>query len=253
MTIIHPLDNFIYELFPNAEKNEEGLKQAISDFYTVENIKPVIKFSKEFVEITIDTNRIEVEGKKSQKLISLCESAKFEEAKVLVDELILSNPNISEYHRILGQVYSELGNQEEAINSLIYALRWNPKNEWALLMMGNIFARFQNDIETALKYYDQVLIVKPNDCITLNNIGANLMQLGRKEEAIKYFKKALKSDSNYPNTYFELGLVAERESNYKEAFDYALKALELHAHTHTHTHTQNLRNPSNLRLSQLRN
>jgi len=235
MTIIHPLDNFIYELFPNIEKNEESLKKAISDFYTVENIKPTVEFSKDFVEITIDTNRIEVEGKKFQKLISLCEAGNFEEAIVVVDELISSNPNISEYHRIQGQVFSELGNQESAINSLIDALRWNPKNEWALLMMGNIFSKFQNDIETAMKYYDQVLIVKPNDSITLNNIGANLMQLDKKEEAVKYFNKALKSDPSYPNTYYALGLVAEKENDYKKAFDYSLLAI---AQTNKQTNKQ---------------
>ena len=51
----------------------------------MQNVKPIIKFSKEFVEITIDTKRIEVEGNKFQKLISLCEKAKFEEAKILAD------------------------------------------------------------------------------------------------------------------------------------------------------------------------
>jgi tetratricopeptide (TPR) repeat protein len=234
MTIIHPLDNFIYELFPNIEKNEESLMKALIEFYTMENIAPTIKFNKDSVEISIDTNRIEIEKTKFQKLITLCENTRFEEAKISAESLIESNPNISEYHRILGQVYSELGDQEDAINSLIYALRWKPKNEWALLMMGNIFAKFKNDIETANKYYDQVLILKPNDCITLNNIGANLMQLGQKEEAVKYFNKALESDPNYPNTYYALGLVAERESDYKKAFDYSLKALELHTHTHTH-------------------
>ena len=233
MTIIHPLNNFIYELFPNSEKNEESLKKAISNFYTIGNIKPKIKFNKDFVEINIDYNRIEIEEKRYQRLISLCENSKFEEAKELAEDLIGSNPNISEYHRILGQILSELGNQEEAINSLIDALRWNPKNEWALLMMGNIFSKYQNDIETAMKYYDQVLIVKPNDCITLNNIGANLMQLDKKEEAVKYFEKALASDPTYPNTYYALGLMADKENNYKKAFDYALKAIE---HTHTHTH-----------------
>jgi len=235
MKILHALNNFIYELFPNIEKNEESLKKALTAFYTIGNIEPTLKISQEFVEISIDTNRIEVESAKFQKLIILCESSKFEEAKVLAENLIESNPNISEYHRILGQVFSELGNQEDAINSLIYALRWNPKNEWALLMMGNIFAKFKNDIDIANKYYDQVLILKPNDCITLNNIGANLMQLGKKQEALKYFNKALESDSNYPNTYYALGLIADTENKHKKAFDYALKAI---AHTHTHTHAQ---------------
>jgi Tfp pilus assembly protein PilF len=76
-----------------------------------------------------------------------------------------------------------------------------------------------------MKYYDQVLIVKPNDSITLNNIGANLMQLERKEEAVKYFDKALKSDPSYPNTYYALGLVAEKENDLKKAFDYTLLAI----------------------------
>ena len=226
MIIIHPLDDFIYELFPNIEKNENSLKKALTEFYTIGNVKPAIRLNKDFIEVSINTNRIEVEEKKFKKMISFCEASKFEEAKVLADSLIDLNPNISEYHRLLGQIYSELGNQEDAINSLIDALRWNPKNEWALLMMGNIFAKFKNDVETAMRYYDQVLIVKPNDCITLNNIGANLMQLNRSEEAKTYFERALDSDPSYPNTYYALALLAEIEKDYKKAFDNSLLAIE---------------------------
>ncbi len=226
MIIIHQLDNFIYELFPNIEKNEISLKIALANFYSVGNIKPKIKFSKDFVEISIDTDRIEKENNEFNKLVSLCEASKFDEAKILAIDLIKLNPNISEYHRILGQIFSELDNQEEAINSLIDALRWNPKNEWALLMMGNVLAKYKNDIETAMKYYEQVLIVKPNDNITLNNIGANLMQLNKKDEALSYFERALKSDPSYPNTYYAIGLVAEKEKNFKKAFKYSLLAIE---------------------------
>ena len=243
MIIIHQLDNFIYELFPNIEKNEISLKTALVDFYSVGNIKPKIKFSKDFVEISIDTDRIEKENNKFNKLVSLCEASKFDEAKILAIDLIKLNPNISEYHRILGQIFSELDNQEEAINSLIDALRWNPKNEWALLMMGNILAKHKNDIETAMKYYEQVLIVKPNDNITLNNIGANLMQLNKKDEALSYFERALKSDPSYPNTYYAIGLVAEIEKNYEKAFKYSLLAVE---HTDKHTDGQLYSNCFNL-------
>ena len=225
MTIIHPIDDFLYTLFPNIERNQASLEKALIEFYSVGGIEPLIDFENEFVKITIDYLKIETENKQFAKLISLCESADFKEAKILADKLIELNPNNSEYHRIHGQIYSELGNQEEAINSLIYSLRWNPKNEWALLMMGNIFAKYQNDIDTAMKYYDQVLIVKPNDCITLNNIGANLMQLNNKKEALIYFNRALKSDSDYPNTYYGLALVANGDEDYKKAFELSLVAL----------------------------
>ncbi|MCD8425772.1 tetratricopeptide repeat protein [Tenacibaculum dicentrarchi] len=224
MTIIHPLNDFIYIIF-NIEKNKTTLEKALIEFYSLGNIKPIIEFNEEFVSIKIDYIKIETENKQFEKLISFCESRNFEEAKILADKLIKLNPNNSEYYRIQGQIYSELGNQEDAINSLIYSLRWNPKNEWALLMMGNIFAKYQNDIDTAMKYYDQVLIVKPNDCITLNNIGANLMQLNNKKEAIIYFNRALKSDSNYPNTYYGLALVANGDKDYKKAFELSLIAL----------------------------
>jgi tetratricopeptide (TPR) repeat protein len=67
----------------------------------------------------------------------------------------------------LGQIHSETGDQEEAVNCLIDALKWNPKNEWALLMMGNIYARFKDDVETAITFYEQILSIKPDDHLAL--------------------------------------------------------------------------------------
>jgi Flp pilus assembly protein TadD len=127
----------------------------------------------------------------------------------------------------MGQILSDEGNQEEAINCLIDALRWDSKNGWALLMMGNIFAKFKDDVPTAMKYYDQALIANPNDNITINNIGANLMQQGKLEEAKKYFTEALKINNQYPNTHFALGMIAEMEADLQSAFYSTIKAVKL--------------------------
>lgn len=140
--------------------------------------------------------------------------------------LIKKNPTNSEYHRIMGQILSDEGEQDEAINSLIEALRWDSKNAWALLMMGNIFAKFKNDIPTAMKYYDQALVAKPNDNITMNNIGANLMQQGKLEEAKKYFWEAIRINDKYPNTHFALGMIAEMESDMQSAFYSTINAIK---------------------------
>jgi tetratricopeptide (TPR) repeat protein len=125
----------------------------------------------------------------------------------------------------MGQILSDEGDQDEAINYLIDALRWNSKNAWALLMMGNIFAKFKEDIPTAMKYYDQALIANPNDNIAINNIGANLMRQGKLEEAKKYFNEALKINSNYPNTHFSLGMIAETENDFYKAFESTIQAI----------------------------
>ena len=127
----------------------------------------------------------------------------------------------------MGQILSDEGDQEEAINCLIDALRWDSKNGWALLMMGNIFAKFKDDVPTAMKYYDQALIANPNDNITINNIGANLMQQGKLEEAKKYFWEAIKINDQYPNTHFALGMIAEMEADLQSAFYSSIQAIKL--------------------------
>ena len=127
----------------------------------------------------------------------------------------------------MGQILSDEGDQEEAINCLIDALRWDSKNGWALLMMGNIFAKFKDDVPTAMKYYDQALIANPKDNITINNIGANLMQQGKLEEAKKYFWEALKINDQYANTHFALGMIAKMEADLQSALYSTIQAIKL--------------------------
>ena len=140
-------------------------------------------------------------------MVRHCEAGQFNKAKPILEKLIKRNPTVSEYHRILGQIYSDEGNQEEAINCLIDALRWDPKNTHALTMMGNIFARAKNDISTAMSYYEHALEVSPEDHIAMNNIGANLLQLGKVNEAQRYFEQALSINERYPNTMYGLGMI----------------------------------------------
>jgi len=126
----------------------------------------------------------------------------------------------------MGQILSDEGDQEEAINYLIDALRWDSRNGWALLMMGNIFAKFKDDVPTAIKYYDQALIANPKDNITINNIGANLMQQGKLVEAKKYFWEAIKINDQYPNTHFALGMIADMEGDFHSAFYSTIQAIK---------------------------
>ena len=127
----------------------------------------------------------------------------------------------------MGQILSDEGDQDKAIDCLIDSLRWDSKNGWALMLMGNIFTKFKKDVSTAMKYYDQALTVNPNDTITINNIGANLMQQGKTEEAKIYFNQALKIDKNYPNANLAMSLVLETEGKLLESFDSAITTLKL--------------------------
>jgi tetratricopeptide (TPR) repeat protein len=224
MQILHKVDDFLYELFPKAKQsgnNLEVLKEEVSRYYAFGPYKPTISVKDGWLKITIDTSIILSQEYDFKKVVSLCERQRYSEAKPILSKLIEKNKTNSEYYRIYGQIFSEEGNQDDAIDCLIDSLRWDPKNAWALIMMGNIFAKYKGDISTATKYYDQAIKVDPKNNIAMNNIGANLMKQGQNETAKKYFHEAIKINSNYPNTYYALGLIAEMENDLWGAFNNA--------------------------------
>ncbi|MBI5633730.1 MAG: tetratricopeptide repeat protein [Nitrospirae bacterium] len=235
MIIIHKIDDFLFNLFPAAKEAKEAkeagkdlslLKEEIANYYTFGPFKPKVEIQDDLITVEIDTSAITSQKSDFDTVVKYCETGKFHKAKPILEKLIKKNPTVSEYHRILGQIYSDEGRQEEAINCLIDALRWDPKNTHALTMMGNIFARSKNDITTAMSYYEQALVVKPDDHIAMNNIGANLMQLGRVDDAQRYFEQALSINSAYPNTLYGLGMVSGMKGNHLVAFDYAIQSLK---------------------------
>ncbi|HNH02842.1 MAG TPA: tetratricopeptide repeat protein, partial [Leptospiraceae bacterium] len=203
------------------------LVEKLEQYYSYGQYKPKVRIENGYVIIDIDISEIQSQEFDYKKAIQYCDTGKFREAEPILKSLIKKNPTNSEYYRILGQVYSEQGNQDEAINCLIDSLRWNSKNGWALLLMGNIFSKFKNDISTAMKYYDQSLKVNPNDYIVITNIGGSLMQQGKFSEAKKYFLHSLEINKEYPNTQYALGIIAEKENNLQTAFMYSIAAAKL--------------------------
>lgn len=178
------------------------------------------------MEIVIEGELIEKHQQRYAEVLKLSEKGKLEEVKKRLSGLIEEAPQVSEYHRVMGQIHSEQGDQEEAINYLIYALRWDPANGWALMMMGNIFAKYKRDIDTALTYYEQGAKVNSEDDIVLSNVGVILMQSGKEAEAVSFFEKALALNSASFNTLYNFALVKERQGDYGAAFSLAIEALK---------------------------
>jgi tetratricopeptide (TPR) repeat protein len=228
MRIIHKLDNFLLTLFPTLKslENKEQVINEIVDYFTLGPFKPKVSLDDDWITIDIDTTTIIAQKDDYRKVIALCEKGMYLKAKPLLEKLIEKNPTNSEYHRIMGQVLSDEGDQEEAIDSLIDALRWDPRNGKALIMMGNIFAKHRNDIETAITFYNQALKTDPSDYIAINNIGANLMNQNKAEEARQYFLKVLEINEAYPNAHIALGKIAWIDGDIRKAFEHSLLAVK---------------------------
>jgi len=228
MHIIHPINDFLFELFPKAKetgKNLDVLKHEIETFYTVGPFKPAITIVHGIIDIEIEGELIEKHNSRYLNILALCDAGQYTEAKEQIAQLIKEAPHISEYHRVLGQIMSEQGDQDDAINSLIDALRWDPKNEWALIMTGNILARYQQDLDAAMKYYECALQHKPDDYGSMTLIAINLIQTGSLDAARQYLDRAFAVNPACPNMYYGFALLAEAEHYYKEAFEMAIVAL----------------------------
>jgi tetratricopeptide (TPR) repeat protein len=228
MQIIHPLDDFFNTLFSNIGGGSNYLIiSELESYYSYGPFKPSVTIRENLVIVDIDTPAIIEQEANYRKTVSLCEKGKYAEAKPILQNLIKTNPTNSEYHRIMGQILSEEGNQEEAINCLIDALRWDSKNSWALLMLGNIFAKFKNDIESALNFYNQALKINTTDFISLTNIGYLLLQNGKTKEALSFLESAIQINPDYPNAHLTLSLAAQKSGDLQTAFNSAISALKL--------------------------
>lgn len=235
MVIVHKIEDFLLELFPNYKQTNDlaVLKEELEKYYTYGVFRPKVSILDGWAKVEIDTPKISSLETDYKKAVSLCEKGQYQQAKPILEGLIKKDPTNSEFHRIYGQVLSDEGDIDGAVDSLIDALRWNPKNHWALLLMGNLFAKFKDDVDTALKYYDKSLEANPNDNITINNIGANLMQQGRIKEAQKYFWDAIKIDPNYPNTHYALALIAQMEGDLHSALYSVIEAIKKNPNKNT--------------------
>lgn len=228
MTIILRIDSILNELFPNYLKYGKDINvlvQDLTEYYTSGPYKPTVKIKDNLIHVEIDIPTIKTQQDDYDKAVKLCDQGKYEYAIPILNKLIKKNPSVSEYHRILGQVYFDQGKHEEAINYFIDALKWDTNNPSALIMMGNVLSIYKDDIKSALKYYDQALTNKPNDNILLNNIGANLLKLNRLDEGLRYLEIAYESDPDYTNTLYNLTLFYDIKEDYQSVFDWGIKTM----------------------------
>lgn len=168
---------------------------------------------------------------KLQQALDFCNKNKFNDALNLLEEIVKIEPDNSEAWRIMAQVHwIHMQMPDKAYDELIEALRCEPKNIWALVLMGNLLTKEKDDFKHAKEYYDKVLEYHPDNAIALNNIAATYMEIEDFEKALPYMEKALAIDDSYANSYYGLALCYYKLNRLEDAFNTchkgALKSVE---------------------------
>lgn len=158
---------------------------------------------------------------KAQRLfdIAITEAQKgnYKKAIKTFKEVLNYYPNHVDARRNMGMAYLESGDITKAKQHLHECLLIDPKDTWTYLLLGNISAKQDRDMNRAEYYYKLCLSMNPKDNFLLNNYAALLMETGDYEKAYELFNKALEVDSTYPNTYLGLAMLYQAKRDWKSS------------------------------------
>lgn len=175
------------------------------------------------MKVKVDQKDLEQSQQEFNEITALCEKRQFKEAHSRLEQFLKKHSRHSEGYRILAQMEMEAGNIDKAIDIDIEALRCDPKNIWALILMGNLYSKYKDNYEIGRTYYDSVLKYSPDNFIAINNVAALMMENEDYESAIPLFEKSLEGDKKYANAYYGLAVCYYNQRENQKAFDTALK------------------------------
>ena len=76
---------------------------------------------------------------------------------------------------------------------------------------------YHGELERAIRCYSEVLRLDPNAAEAHNNIGINLLRLGRPDEAERHLRAALGAERRNPEALHNLGVVMAAKGRLDEA------------------------------------
>ncbi|MCX7974475.1 MAG: sulfatase-like hydrolase/transferase [Candidatus Aminicenantes bacterium] len=182
-----------------------------------------------------------------------------EEAIRIIKTIIDKDPEISEAHFTLGNIYFRIGQFESALNHFRQALVLKPDDVFAAINIANCYLRlgkaeeaekflldfinkgfpdsqiyfllgnikfYQHKYNEALSYYQECLALNPDSASAYNAIGAVYFQLQAIEKAEQNFLQALKLNPELTNANYNLAQVYEAKGMMTKAIEAYLEELK---------------------------
>lgn len=132
-----------------------------------------------------------------------------------------------DYYLLKAECYSLDKKYKEAIPVLEEGVKHNPTNANILAMLASIYEETGNQKE-ALKYIEKAVKIEPNNHIYQNFLGFLYAEMDIKlNDALKLVEKALSQEPDNAAYLDSLGWVYYKMKDYKKAYKYIIKAVEL--------------------------
>ncbi len=164
---------------------------------------------------------------KKQKVQTLLQQNRIEEARVLLEQVCEADPRDAETWYLLGAVHHSMERLDEAANCLVRVIALQPDNADAYYSLGGIFQQ-QERFQDALNNYQQTLSINPDHLEAHCNRGSVFEAIGKFEEAARSYEQALRLAPNQPELHYNLGTAQHKLGNHDKAIEHYRRAIALH-------------------------
>lgn len=143
----------------------------------------------------------------------------FDQAIAALEEAQNSDPFNAETFNNLATAYMQRADMEKAEELLLSAIQIQPDYMLSYLNLGLLYLA-RGEYQLALNNLEQALPSVPDDLNVRNNLGVALLRLGRYNEAREYFQLILNRNPDMVPAYFNTAITYVFEGNEKKAMEW---------------------------------
>ena len=174
----------------------------------------------------LDIGRRRLAGIHTEMGLGYLSRDKIEEALTSLEQAALLDPSLSRAQFHLGRAYLQTGRPAEAGRAFERALVLDPQNETVQQLLVDALNRSEQ-FQRADTYTFKFLETKPDNLYLINQRGIALRKLGKYNEAIDVYRRAISLSRDDENLFFNLGRSLFDLGDYKRAAIAVKRALSL--------------------------
>lgn len=133
-----------------------------------------------------------------------------------IAQAVRLNPQVTLYHRNLGEIARRFGRLEQAILSGKAACVLSPNDLDAHYNLGLAYTDTK-EYSKAIVHYRKAIKINPKHGLSWNNLGSALEQQGDKKAALKAYEKAVAINPQHAEAQNNQGAIYSEEGNLEEA------------------------------------
>lgn len=110
----------------------------------------------------------------TKKAAMRARQGEYEKAANIYRRVLELDPHRQESRRELAMVLVEMGQTEDAVDTLLDVLKVDPRDHQALIILGNHYARVERDHETARRFLERAAEIAPDNAMVQNSTSTGL-------------------------------------------------------------------------------